>query len=297
MKKRTRILAIGGLLLTLMSPAFGQIGHLPTAQLSDAGRLLETVILYNFEQYGKWDVRGSQFFIEDRKATNRSYTNTHPIVENGSEFLLPQISNYPYTSRQLGVKKNLTTNCLGITTAFSRKGYNYFDVFVDYEQAKANGLTNEMGDRRIPGIVQQIDLWVWGGGFDYSLDMYVEDFRGYAHKLSYGSLLYHGWKYLHVRVPKSIPQYESWSPMVKGMRFLFFRVSAAPYERCDRMHIFLDFFTCVTDLYDEQYDGRELQDLTREIGLGEGNPPSAPVEEPSGVRAGQDSGAALNANE
>lgn len=227
------------------------------AQSGDSRKsYLTSLVLLTFEDAQRWEIPtyeqgGRSQFFKDGEYSNK---------ENGSMMTFPILKSVEAKPDGMGMMSEHSTNSLGVTVGFFRKGYNHFDLRVKEDKKTAL-------DKRIPGKVQQMDLWVWGGRFDYSMDMYLEDYKGYVHKLPLGSLNYRGWKNLKVNIPPTIPQAEPYAPRVKGLSFSFFRFKSAPAERADRFHVYLDHMKLITDLYSEQYDGDELEkELLEDIG-------------------------------
>jgi len=204
-------------------------------------------IWYNFEgDEADFDLNFSAFGIKEKSAVKR----------------------YDYVPEGLGTSKEDSKQSLGIKAAFSRKGYNWIDIFPKADKAKG----------KFPGTVKSIDMWVWGGNFFYNLEIVIEDFRGYRYSLPMGDLQYFGWRNKNVQIPPSIPQDEPYAPRTKGLRFNKFRIYSTPGERVDRFHCFFDYFKIVTDAYKEQYDGWELEaKISEEILAGEKDGGAAPA--------------------
>ncbi|MBI4977845.1 MAG: flagellar filament protein FlaA [Spirochaetes bacterium] len=205
---------------------------------------VESRVMYNFETLDEWQpITGSKFLV------NGTLQN-----DSGQDMKFPAMKIYPTRPVGMGVLGDDSTNSLGVTVAFSRKGYNYFDITPKVQ-------------KRIPGRVKTLDVWTWGGNFMYSMEMHLEDYIGYVHALPLGTLNYIGWRNLTVTIPASIQQDEPYVPRVKGLKFLRFRLWSTPNERKDRFHIFLDYFKAVTDIFREQYDGDNLEvELAKELG-------------------------------
>ena len=215
-----------------------------TAQQVTKPVYVESRIMYNFETADEWlPITGSKFLI------NGKITN-----ENNTELTLPDMKLYPTRPVGMGVLGDDSTNSLGVTVSWFRRGYNYFVITPKVQ-------------KRIPGRVKSLDVWVWGGNFMYNMEMHIEDYIGYVHALPMGNLHYVGWRNLTVTIPTAIPQDEPYVPRVKGLKFLRFRLWSTPNERKDRFHVFLDYFKAVTDIFREQYDGYSLeQTLAKELG-------------------------------
>ncbi|MBW5399059.1 flagellar filament protein FlaA [Brachyspira pilosicoli] len=206
---------------------------------------LETRVLYNFETLDEWQPisNGSRFmFTGDR-------TN-----ENGVVMKYPNMRLFATKPFGMGNQGYNSTNSLSVSVSFFRKGYNFFDLVPTVQKI-------------IPGKAQTFDVWVWGGNYDYTMEMLFEDYRGYTYTLPIGSLKYIGWKNLSTSVPAFLPQEEPYVPRAKGLRFLNFRFWASPEERADNFVVLLDYFQTVTDTFREAYDGSDIETtLGQEIG-------------------------------
>ena len=213
-----------------------------TAQV---GLYMENKVLYNFEATDEWQpISNASKFMLFGVRTNH----------NGLAIEYPSIKTYPSIPAGMGILSSQSTNSFGIKVSFLRDAYNFFDL-VPVEQ------------KLIPGKVASIDVWVWGGNYDYSMEVVLSDFRGYSHTLPFGSLRYLGWKNLSTPIPLYIPQDESYVPRTKGLRFMNFRFWSSPKETSESFSVFLDYCKVVTDIFRESYDGSDLEaELAREAG-------------------------------
>ncbi|MFC1503934.1 flagellar filament outer layer protein FlaA [Spirochaetota bacterium] len=199
---------------------------------------IETVVLYPFENEMNFKAGLSKFGVPEKT----------------------KIKLYNYAPNGLGLSTEQSKQSLGVHTAFKRKGYNFIDI-MPITPAKP-----------IPGKVKSLDVWVWGGNFTYTMDIHLEDFRGYIHKMPLGDLHYYGWKNKSVDIHQSIPQAEPYAPSLKGLTFRKFRIWSTPTERVDRFHVFLDYFKAVSDIYSPQYNGFELEGVIANDELEEKKP-------------------------
>lgn len=173
----------------------------------------------------------------------------------GSHYLLKEKSEIFYVDNSpvgLGEKQSESQKSLGLKCNWERKGYNWVDLIPEESQGK------------LPGFVKSMDIWVWGANYNYDMQVFLEDYKGYIHDLDLGSLRYYGWRNLNTTIPNGIPQSEHYVPRTKGLRFKKFRINTTPGERVVNFHIFLDYFKFVTDSYKQQYDGWELEKMITE---------------------------------
>ncbi|OHD66717.1 MAG: hypothetical protein A2096_00720 [Spirochaetes bacterium GWF1_41_5] len=196
--------------------------------------IIETIPLYTFEQDGEWKFETSKFGVQEQT----------------------KIKMYNFAPKGLTGSANVSEKCLGLHTAFTRKGNNYVDLIPVQEPIP------------IAGQVQSLDVWVWGGNFNYKLEMHFEDYTARVWIFDLGNLKYYGWENKSTTVDASIPQAEPYAPSVKGLTFRKFRIWSSPSERVDRFHVFFDYFKAVSDVYRQQYDGYELEKAIAEEELG-----------------------------
>jgi hypothetical protein len=235
MKMTFKILMIAGLLSLASIYAINEkLGRIKN---------IVTIPWFNFENASEFTYEVSKFV----KITN-GVTNV-------------TLKTYQSTPSGLGALANQTTNSLGISAAFIRKGFNWVDVKPATEQ------------RPFDGLVKSLDMWVWGGNFNYNLEVHLHDYNDYQYVLSFGSLQFYGWQNLSVEIPNSIPQTENYAPRTRGLTFDKFRIYTAPSERFDRFNVFFDYFKIVTDTFRDYYDGYEVEKvIANEITKGPRNP-------------------------
>jgi hypothetical protein len=144
---------------------------------------------------------------------------------------------------------------LGIWGKFDRQGYNWIDIY----PVEADG-GDDAGPFEIPmpGRLQNMDIWVWGSNFDYTLEAYFRDHNGVIHIVPMGRLNFQGWRNVQARIPANIPQTKRILPSLAPLRLVKFRVWTPPYEPVGDFRIYFDQFKVLTDTFDSLYDGNEL---------------------------------------
>lgn len=148
--------------------------------------------------------------------------------------------------------KNLRS--LGIRASFDRQGYNWIDLY-PVLSGDADGNPAEI---RIPGRVQNFDLWVWGSNLKYYIEIYLRDYQGVIHTLRLGDISYTGWKNLRVNVPGSIPQAKRILPAYAGLTFVKFRIWTQPVEKVNTFYIYIKQLKILTDIFEALFDGNDL---------------------------------------
>ena len=154
---------------------------------------------------------------------------------------------------------------LGVSFKFNRKGNNWVDIY----PTKANGEETSPYEIPFKGIVNRLDFWVWGAGYDFNLEILVRDCEGRVQTIPVGSLNFYGWQNMAVSIPTTIKQSSRYLSGVKNMQFVAFRIRTQPSEKVDDFHIFFDEFKALTNMQRPSYDGFELVDV--KFGDGEEN--------------------------
>ena len=154
-------------------------------------------------------------------------------------------------------KENRDLFAMGIHSKFDRKGYNYIEIIPATKDSSGNLVPTAIP---IPGKVQRMDLWVWGSNYNYSMDVFLRDYRGIDHVLHLGSLQFVGWRDLAVTVPGSIPQSRRYIPQFQGLELTKLVIWTAPDEKVDDYWLFVDELTILTDTYHTRFDGENLAD-------------------------------------
>ena len=156
--------------------------------------------------------------------------------------------------------------CLGIKAEFTKKGYNYIEIYPKV-LSNANTSSNIKPNPYAPGtetalnlkgVVKSLDMWVWGGNYKYSMEFYLEDFKGFLHRLPAGLIDYVGWEDFRTEVPAVIPQAENHVPFLKPLKITMIKLWADPEERVDQFYCYFDYFQVQTDEYLERFDGDDL---------------------------------------
>lgn len=173
--------------------------------------------------------------------------------------ILQYFDGVPNPVRILETEAEKQHKFLGIQFKFNRRGDNWIDIYPT--KAAENG---EAAPYEIPfkGIISRLDMWVWGAGYAYELEILVRDCNGRVHTLPFGKLDFHGWKNLAVAIPSTIPQVSRYLAGIKHLSFVAFRIRTNPSERVDDFHIFFDEFKALTNTAKASYDGFELVDVT-----------------------------------
>ena len=151
---------------------------------------------------------------------------------------------------------------LGAQFKFNRQGDNWVDIFPVKNSEGASGQGMEPYEISFKGIISRVDLWVWGAGYSYDLEMLVRDCYGVVHVLPISTLNFHGWKNLAVSIPSHIQQASPYLSDVKHLKLVSLRIRTQPQEKVHDFYVFFDELKVLTNMHSETYDGYELVDAT-----------------------------------
>lgn len=191
-----------------------------------------------------WTAAGSKFI-----------TDGYPVVK--------YFDGMPNAMRVMQTDEDGNYQVLGIQFKFNRQGDNWVDI-IPMAAAEGGEGDEEGGGGESPyeipfrGVVSRIDMWVWGAGYYYQLEVLLRDCYGRVHALPMGTLNYEGWRNLSVNVPTNLPQTSRYLGDEHNMRFVAFRIRTSPTERVDDFYVFFDQLKVLTDTYSPSYDGFEF---------------------------------------
>ncbi|MBN2441026.1 MAG: flagellar filament outer layer protein FlaA [Spirochaetales bacterium] len=261
----------------------------------DKSLSLESKILESFEDdpvtgetlLSRWIVRPSKFV--------KTYIDLNDNKEK-KDLRIARVNTWPQALHGKN-KEGLPLYCLGFTTSFTRKGYNYVEIMPsrEYDPQKdvrefIEGKDNEgdvvftkcdkkwVSDREkiiyvdqagkewvsdpivFEGRTKALSVWAWGANFNYYFEVHLEDHRGIVHVLPLGDLTFTGWKNLTIEIPSAIPQAEKYIPKLRRLKLIKFMVWTRPDERVSGFYMYLDQIKILTDIFETRYDGDELED-------------------------------------
>jgi hypothetical protein len=234
----------------------GLIGDTPlTAQLAGSSRSqnIQTFVLDSFEDPNAWRAHFSLFAVKRFNESTRLYEldTTRSTWTN-------------FVAKPWGVTSESETNrCLAVKASFDRRGYNWIEVYPVRPNAEGRVVHHPLP---MKGRVSFIDVWVWGGNFDYRLELHLLDFIGHKHILDAGWLNFVGWRNIRLPVPAHIPQGEKYVPSLRVLRFEKFVLYAHPAERPDGFFVYFDRMQIQSDVHMERFDGDDLVELGYEAG-------------------------------
>ena len=123
----------------------------------------------------------------------------------------------------------------------------------------ANKDTGELYEIPLSGNVTQIDFWVWGANYKYSLEIVTRDCNGSVHVFPATVLTFNGWKNIVVQIPTWLKQQSRLRSIEDNMKFLGFRITADPNEYANDFAVYFDRIRYTTNTLNTIYDGYELR--------------------------------------
>jgi len=221
---------------------------------------IQTFVLDSFEEPGSWRADFSLF------AAKRYNSGSKKYEMDTEKCTWTNFQHKPWGVVTTGGSKSPddnTGNCLGVKATFDRRGYNWIEVYPVSKDADGKLVHKPLPMR---GKVTGIDLWVWGGNFEYRLELHLRDYLEYTHVIDAGWLNYVGWRNIRLRIPEYIPQGEKYVPAFKVLRLDKFVLVSHPGERPDNFYVFFDHMQIQTDIHVERFDGDELVETGFESG-------------------------------
>lgn len=228
-----------GVVITVFVLMFAVVCNSLTAQ--DSGVNYQTYMVETFDTPESseitWNSVGSKFITEG-----------YPILK--------YFDGMPNALRVMQSDTDKEHKFLGMQFKFNRQGDNWVDIYPTKSSADGAAAPYEIP---LKGIVKRFDLWVWGAGYAYDLEMLVRDCHGRIHTLPVATLNYHGWKNLAINVPSTIQQRSRYLSQVKEMSFVAFRIRTQPTENVNDFYVFFDELKALTNTRMASYDGFELE--------------------------------------
>ncbi|MDR2735150.1 MAG: flagellar filament outer layer protein FlaA [Spirochaetota bacterium] len=214
---------------------------------------VQSFVFDSFEDSNSWRADFSLFAVKKYNLDHKQY-----------ELDVSKCSWTNVVGKPWGVSQETATNrCLAVRASFDRKGYNWIDVYPVKKDADG-----KLVSRHLPmkGKVEYIDVWVWGGNFNYRLEVHLIDYLGHKHILDAGWLNYTGWKSIRLQIPAHVPQQEKYIPAQKILSFEKFVLLSHPGERPDNFYVYFDRMQIQTDIFLDRFDGDDLVDSGYESG-------------------------------
>jgi len=145
-------------------------------------------------------------------------------------------------------------NVVALIPPASRKAFRVLDELDHNNKPKIQ----ETHGLKLPGKVKAVSVWVLGRGADYTLEAWVQDWKGSTHVLKMGSVNFIGWRPLTAKVAANVPQDIDTYPQTKNLILTKFVLRARPQANTEKVVIFFDSVKVLTDMYDVHFDGADV---------------------------------------
>ena len=209
---------------------------------SQAARSFETIVIDNFDDAEAvewtWKAQASRYVAEgDPKCQTFDGSPNALRVDREEGAAEPKV--------------------LGVTAAFDKKGDNWFEIY----PAKSGENGEEPFEIPLKGHVSQLDVWVWGSGYRYSIAMLIRDANGSVHEMPLGRLSHIGWKNMHINIPSTMVQRSYLRTGGKSLKFVGFRIKTDATAPVDGAFVYFDNLKYLTDILVNTFDGYELENV------------------------------------
>jgi hypothetical protein len=145
-------------------------------------------------------------------------------------------------------------NVVALSPPPTKKVYRVLDELDNNNKPKVQ----EVAGIKLPGKVKAVSVWVLGRGNDYTLEAWVQDWRGSTHILKMGSVNFVGWRPLSAKIPVYVPQDVDTYPQTKNLVLTKMILRSKLTANTEKVVIFFDSVKVLTDLYDVHFDGADV---------------------------------------
>lgn len=170
----------------------------------------------------------------------------------------PQNLAYDETNKKcLGVRFKFIypgNNVVALMPPNSKKVYRVLDELDHNNKPKVQ----EINGLKLPGKVKAVSVWVLGRGNDYTLEAWVQDWKGSTHVLKMGSVNFVGWRPLTAKVPANVPQDIDTYPQTKNLILTKLVLRSKPAANTEKVVVFFDAVKVLSDMYDVHFDGADV---------------------------------------
>jgi len=201
-------------------------------------------------------------------------TNVAPkdLDKTDRKYFVPDVG-IKGTSAQKCRPQNLANDetnnkCLGVRFKFVYPGNNTvallppaskkIERYIDQLDENNNIKKQEFTGIKLPGKVKAVSVWVLGRGNDYTLEAWIQDWKGSTHILKMGSVNFVGWRPLSAKVAVNVPQDVDTYPQTKNLVLTKLVLRAKPHANTEKVVIFFDAIKVLTDVYDVHFDGADV---------------------------------------
>ncbi len=243
--RRTCFIALAIISIFLLSYFVAQDVY--TINIDKQSANYKILTIDNFEKEGAWKVKFSKFRslnwdpdIRERQEDAEWMTWVKADDSANTEFSRKKI--LPSVVYSMDKEKKLNS-VLCVRAKWDYKGYNWFEIFPDSPRTMEQGTNkdalqsehyrkNNKGKNYIllDGTTSEIRMWVWGMGYNYNIEIHLEDYKGNYYIIPGGKIRFFGWNLVSFKIPYQIKQYSLYLPFVRPLKLMKIRVVTDPNE-------------------------------------------------------------------
>ena len=228
MFKKVILLALGGLVLFFLLSIISPYNTISKSEniLKKTGSMYKILSVDSFEiessgstEKRDWDVSFSRYrsvaWDPDKKEReeDNSWKTWVTASEGEGASQIKRFDILPQAVFNLDRVKKYNSILL-IRAKWDYQGYNWIDIYpstsrmmeeaTEGEIIKSESHSKDAKEKNfilLSGLIEELRLWVWGMGFNYNIEIHLEDYTGNHVIVSGGKINHQGWKEFHFFIP------------------------------------------------------------------------------------------------
>ncbi len=231
-----------------------------------------------FEEKNSWIVKFSKF----RSMTWKEETETKKYLPANKwlKWIKADDSKALYERKYLvppGVYRNPylkdEVSILSVRGRWDRRGNNWLALLpsnrrVSEQDKNSESLNLELYEKDklkpdkyiiLPGKTYELYCYFWGMGYNYKVEIHVQDYLGNYYVLPGSYLNFYGWRNVRFDVPSYVKQDSRLLPRVRSLRLVQIKIVAAENEVSKGFYTYVDYLHSRCDIYERSFFGSRLK--------------------------------------